>query len=234
MKMHFSGTEEVNLASLDPFYNIEDIPIETVGSIPKKVEEEYELICSECNQQYHYPCSCDHAKQWHTDRKQQMIDLTKPCPLCKQNNTRETGSNRLCCEKCDGEYCFICEKNWDGHGHCLKPTPNIEPLDFYSQIYNYCELAESITQKELEQGMAALLKSVTLTLVACHVMLKYCAVFAYYTKPDNRQFFRMWNDLEREVQDLHDQASSFVLDLDEVQRSHERLISQYNTMKKYI
>jgi DNA-directed RNA polymerase subunit RPC12/RpoP len=214
----------------DPMIPIEDVPIEPL----RKKEEELQTTCQQCDKQFHHPCSCDQIKEWNEKLEKPDVEVVIKCPSCSHKIEKDTGSNNLCCEKCDREFCFVCEKVWNGHGHCVRVEPNGDPYAHYLKIYNMNQLSEELTEKQLTHGMAALLEAVTRTLAAGHAMLKYCAVFAYYSNADNKQFFRMWRDLEREVQDTHNQVNAFVIDLDEIQRSHDSVLNQYKTMLKYI
>lgn len=221
---------------LADFDDEDNVPIDSIDQIEEKNQTHNRGLilenCQQCNKEFHHPCSCEMVREWF-DNDKNSLETLKSCPLCGHSIEKDTGSDQLICNKCEHEFCFVCTKTWDGHGHCVSCEPNTDALQHYMKIYNAHDLSQKLTEKTLSYGMAHELKIVTNSLIVCHQLLKYCSIYAYMQSITEKQFFYAWRNLEREIQDLHNTMNSFVIDFDEIQRLHLSAIAQYKAVLKY-
>eukprot|EP00463_Aulacantha_scolymantha_P004102 TRINITY_DN5083_c0_g1_i1.p1 TRINITY_DN5083_c0_g1~~TRINITY_DN5083_c0_g1_i1.p1 ORF type:complete len:172 (-),score=16.58 TRINITY_DN5083_c0_g1_i1:3-518(-) len=80
------------------------------------------VFCFSCGLDAHLPVPCDLAmkflqlEQGDALTEALLKAITKPCPGCKVLIQKNEACIHMTCKKCRHEFCWLCKKNWRGHG----------------------------------------------------------------------------------------------------------------------
>ncbi|KAL2354405.1 hypothetical protein BJ546DRAFT_1061416 [Cryomyces antarcticus] len=129
--------EAIRLAGLD---DLEECPFCDFKAIapPKEVDREFrcessdcaKVSCRLCRFETHIPLSCEEfAKEnrlgiRHAVEEAMTAALIRSCNKCKSKFIKESGCNRMHCNTCKNEQCYVCSKNvqdyrhFEGEGRC--------------------------------------------------------------------------------------------------------------------
>ena len=85
--------------------------------------------CWHCNEEFHFPCSCEFAQTWRSKWSDVVDSLwirenTKMCPKCHVSIEKNGGCNHMTCGSCQHEFCWICGHDWATH-----PEPRYDCLN---------------------------------------------------------------------------------------------------------
>ena len=110
------------------------------------------FFCWECRGLIgHAPVSCLLWEKWGekcakiTDKDVGflafLISHVRPCPKCGQNLRKTDGCNKVKCESCNLDFCWVCLENWKKHPMCNRyvEVGNIEMrfIHFYIRYRNH-------------------------------------------------------------------------------------------------
>ena len=79
-------------------------------------------FCLSCKKESHSPITCILLKKWFNkinegnESLNWVLNNTQPCPNCDVDIEKIDGCNHMKCGFCKYEFCWICSKNWEGHG----------------------------------------------------------------------------------------------------------------------
>lgn len=99
----------------DTNIDISNIPI---VSCPNSHE-----FCFDCQKENHLPCPCWIVKKWiqkcedDSETANWMQLNTNSCPKCQARIEKNGGCEHMTCAKCRYEFCWICFRDWKGHGY---------------------------------------------------------------------------------------------------------------------
>ncbi|TKA71273.1 hypothetical protein B0A49_03860 [Cryomyces minteri] len=122
--------EAIRLAGLD---DLEECPFCDFKAIapPKEVDREFrcessdcaKVSCRLCRVETHIPLSCEEfAKEnrlgiRHAVEEAMTAALVRSCNKCKSKFIKESGCNRMHCNTCKNEQCYVCSKNVQDYHH---------------------------------------------------------------------------------------------------------------------
>ncbi|KAH7730661.1 ubiquitin-conjugating enzyme E2-binding protein 1 [Aphelenchoides avenae] len=81
------------------------------------------VFCFDCSFEWHDPVSCELLKLWlkkcsdDSETFNWISANTKDCPQCKMPIEKNGGCNRILCQKCKFEFCWMCLNVWSVHGY---------------------------------------------------------------------------------------------------------------------
>lgn len=79
-------------------------------------------FCLTCKKEFHSPITCSLLKKWFNkindgnESLNWVLNNTQPCPNCDVDIEKIDGCNHMKCGYCKHEFCWICNKDWAGHG----------------------------------------------------------------------------------------------------------------------
>lgn len=79
-------------------------------------------FCLTCKKESHSPITCNLLKKWFNkindgnESLNWVLNNTQPCPNCDVDIEKIDGCNHMKCGYCKHEFCWICNKDWAGHG----------------------------------------------------------------------------------------------------------------------
>ncbi|KZT34184.1 hypothetical protein SISSUDRAFT_992175, partial [Sistotremastrum suecicum HHB10207 ss-3] len=121
----------------------------------------------------HRPVICKIAAIWLRSAKedsgtsQWLKANTRPCPKCKQMIEKNGGCNRIMCQNCKHQFCWVCKADWSSHGynnstcnafkesdkadHELEAGSKLERWLHYFDRYNNHELSARLDEQLYER-----------------------------------------------------------------------------------
>lgn len=80
-------------------------------------------FCLSCGDEPHKPLSCKELKQsmqtfTEEGSEKWILQNTKPCPKCMVRIEKNQGCNHMTCNRCNHEFCWICNGDWYNHAQC--------------------------------------------------------------------------------------------------------------------
>jgi hypothetical protein len=80
------------------------------------------LFCFQCGRDPHRPVTCDVLKRYESimqevmDKKREIENMTKGCPVCTIKIQKNGGCNHMSCTQCGHQFCWVCmSPNWADH-----------------------------------------------------------------------------------------------------------------------
>lgn len=77
-------------------------------------------FCGVCRAVSHRPASCAEFQSWDARIQNggaslaKIMNVTKPCPECRERIEKNSGCNHMTC-RCGHQFCWICMGNWSKH-----------------------------------------------------------------------------------------------------------------------
>lgn len=79
-------------------------------------------FCIICGEEPHAPSGCKDLAKWNEKCRNEsetanwILANTKSCPRCVSRIEKNQGCNHMTCQRCKGEFCWICMGDWNDHG----------------------------------------------------------------------------------------------------------------------
>lgn len=191
------------------------------------------VFCFECGENWHEPVDCDHLRKWikkcndDSETMRWILVNSKNCPRCDSCIEKNGGCNRIVCQRCKYQFCWICMQDWSVHGYenpcntfvksaetkeksraaleryvfyCNRYVSHQQSLKLERQMYGAVEarMSEIVKERGFSWYEVAYLKRAVDTLQSCRQTLSYTYVFAYYVERNNQSLI-----FEDNQNDLH-------------------------------
>ena len=114
------------------------VPAEKMPASLACVQCECSLVwCFDCQQEPHWPVSCDMAVKYlkmtagRQDKEWVFYVKIKRCPSCEYPLTKGDGCHRVLCQ-CGFYFCWVCLRPWEGHTTfipCSKPKVELTTFE---------------------------------------------------------------------------------------------------------
>lgn len=195
-------------------------------------------FCFECGEKWHEPINCDLLVRWEKRFKEDsetskwLVSHTRECPNCHTSIEKNGGCNVMTCSKCAKYFCWICQRQLNGHeAHgCniyaddklgIRNKSQIAPsrylfyhnrymnhqqsLKFENDLYDSVDFKmRDMREHNMSWAEVQFLKNSVDTLISCRQTLMYTYAFAFFLKKTNQTaiFEDNQQNLESSIEEL--------------------------------